>query len=133
LPPGVLNVLNGDRNTVEALLAAPEVQAVSFVGSTPVAEAVYRQASARGIRAQALGGAKNHLVVLPDADPAQVCAALMGAACAEAGQDAMESKSRSRMSARSAMFGVRSLWARASFVRGDVSCAASHVAIMLRS
>ena len=60
-------------------------------------------------------------------------AALMGAACAEAGQDAMESKSRSRMSARSAMFGVRSLWARTSFVRGDVSCVASHVAIMLRS
>jgi malonate-semialdehyde dehydrogenase (acetylating)/methylmalonate-semialdehyde dehydrogenase len=89
LPPGVMNVVNGDRSTVEALLAAPEVQAVSFVGSTPVAEAVYRQASARGIRAQALGGAKNHLVVLPDADPAQVCAALMGAAFGSAGERCM--------------------------------------------
>ena len=88
-PAGVFNVVNGDRATVEALIDAPAVQAVSFVGSTPVAEAVYRRASARGIRAQALGGAKNHLVVLPDADPDQVCAALLGAAFGSAGERCM--------------------------------------------
>ncbi len=79
-PPGVFNVLNGDRSTVEALLADTRVQAVSFVGSTPVAEAVYQLAAQRGIRAQTLGGAKNHLLVMPDADIAQVTSALLGAA-----------------------------------------------------
>ena len=88
-PVGVLNVVNGDRTTVEALIDAPAVQAVSFVGSTPVAAAVYRRASERGIRAQALGGAKNHLVVLADADLGQVCAALMGAAYGSAGERCM--------------------------------------------
>ena len=88
-PPGVLNVLNGDQTAVEALIDAPAVQAVSFVGSTPIAEAVYRRASQRGIRAQALGGAKNHLVMMPDADPAQVCSALMGAAYGSAGERCM--------------------------------------------
>jgi malonate-semialdehyde dehydrogenase (acetylating)/methylmalonate-semialdehyde dehydrogenase len=88
-PPGVFNVLNGDRATVEALLADARVQAVSFVGSTPVAEAVYRLAAQRGIRAQALGGAKNHLVVMPDADIGQVTSALMGAAYGSAGERCM--------------------------------------------
>jgi malonate-semialdehyde dehydrogenase (acetylating)/methylmalonate-semialdehyde dehydrogenase len=88
-PPGVFNVLNGDRATVEALLADTRVQAVSFVGSTPVAESVYRLAAQRGIRAQALGGAKNHLLVMPDADIAQVTSALLGAAYGSAGERCM--------------------------------------------
>lgn len=88
-PGGVFNVINGDRATVEALIDHEQVQAVSFVGSTPVAEAVYQRASARGIRAQALGGAKNHLVALPDADVGQVCSALMGAAYGSAGERCM--------------------------------------------
>jgi len=88
-PPGVFNVLNGDRATVEALIADTRVQAVSFVGSTPVAESVYRLAAQRGIRAQALGGAKNHLLVMPDADLAQVTTALLGAAYGSAGERCM--------------------------------------------
>ena len=88
-PAGVFNVLNGDAGTVRNLIADSRVQAVSFVGSTPVAEAVYQQAGKRGIRAQALGGAKNHLVVMPDADMGQVSAALMGAAYGSAGERCM--------------------------------------------
>jgi len=68
-PPGVFNIVNGARDTVEALVDHPEVQAVGFVGSTPAAKAVYARASAAGKRALALGGAKNHLIVVPDADP----------------------------------------------------------------
>lgn len=68
LPDGVFNVLQGDKEAVDALLESPDVQAISFVGSTPIAEYVYEQASRRGKRVQALGGAKNHMVVLPDAD-----------------------------------------------------------------
>ena len=68
LPDGVLNVINGDREAVDTLLTHPDVAAVSFVGSTPIAEHVYRTASANGKRVQALGGAKNHMVVMPDAD-----------------------------------------------------------------
>ena len=68
-PPGVFNIVNGGRETVEALVDDPEVQAVGFVGSTPAAKAVYARASAAGKRALALGGAKNHLIVVPDADP----------------------------------------------------------------
>jgi malonate-semialdehyde dehydrogenase (acetylating)/methylmalonate-semialdehyde dehydrogenase len=68
-PPGVFNIVNGARETVEALVDHPEVQAVGFVGSTPAAKAVYARASAAGKRALALGGAKNHLIVVPDADP----------------------------------------------------------------
>jgi malonate-semialdehyde dehydrogenase (acetylating)/methylmalonate-semialdehyde dehydrogenase len=67
-PPGVLNVIHGARETVEALIAAPEVQAVSFVGSAPVARYIYEEAARHGKRVQALGGAKNHIVVMPDAD-----------------------------------------------------------------
>jgi malonate-semialdehyde dehydrogenase (acetylating)/methylmalonate-semialdehyde dehydrogenase len=88
-PPGVLNVVNGDRVAVDALLAHPDVAAVSFVGSTPVAEHVYRTASRHGKRVQALGGAKNHLVVMPDADTKQVAQALMGAAYGSAGERCM--------------------------------------------
>ncbi|WP_229052403.1 CoA-acylating methylmalonate-semialdehyde dehydrogenase [Aeromicrobium sp. Leaf350] len=68
LPDGVFNVLQGDKVAVDALLQSPDVAAISFVGSTPIAEYVYREASAHGKRVQALGGAKNHMVVLPDAD-----------------------------------------------------------------
>jgi malonate-semialdehyde dehydrogenase (acetylating)/methylmalonate-semialdehyde dehydrogenase len=89
LPEGVLNVLNGDREAVDALLGDPDVAAVSFVGSTPVAEHVYRTASASGKRVQALCGAKNHMVVMPDADLDQAVDALMGAAYGSAGERCM--------------------------------------------
>ncbi len=79
-PPGVLNVVNGDREAVDALLAHEDVAAVSFVGSTPVAEYVHRTGTAAGKRVQALGGTKNHLVVMPDADMDQVTDALVGSA-----------------------------------------------------
>jgi malonate-semialdehyde dehydrogenase (acetylating)/methylmalonate-semialdehyde dehydrogenase len=89
VPPGVLNVINGDSVAVDALLTDPDVAAVSFVGSTAVADHVYRTASAHGKRVQALGGAKNHLVVMPDADPKQAAQALMGAAYGSAGERCM--------------------------------------------
>ncbi len=89
LPHGVFNVINGDREAVDTLLTDPDVAAVSFVGSTPVAEHVYRTASAHGKRVQALGGAKNHLVVMPDADLDQAAQALIGAAYGSAGERCM--------------------------------------------
>jgi len=89
LPAGVFNVVNGDRVAVDTLLTDPDVAAVSFVGSTPVAEHVYTTASAQGKRVQALGGAKNHMVVMPDADVAQAAQALMGAAYGSAGERCM--------------------------------------------
>ena len=89
LPDGVLNVVNGDKEAVDALLHHPEVDAVSFVGSTPIAEYVWRTASANGKRVQALGGAKNHLVVMPDADMEQVTDALVGSAYGSAGERCM--------------------------------------------
>jgi malonate-semialdehyde dehydrogenase (acetylating)/methylmalonate-semialdehyde dehydrogenase len=89
LPPGVFNVVQGDHVAVNALLQDKRVAAVSFVGSTPVAEHVYRTASANGKRVQALGGAKNHLVVLPDADMEQAADALVGAGYGSAGERCM--------------------------------------------
>ena len=89
LPPGVLNVVNGDKEAVDALLSHPRVAAVSFVGSTPIAEYVHRTASAHGKRVQALGGAKNHAVVMPDADLDMAADALMGAAYGSAGERCM--------------------------------------------
>ncbi len=89
LPDGVFNVVQGDQVVVNALLAEPRVAAVSFVGSTPVAEHVYTTAAAHGKRVQALGGAKNHLVVLPDADMEQAADALVGAAFGSAGERCM--------------------------------------------
>jgi malonate-semialdehyde dehydrogenase (acetylating)/methylmalonate-semialdehyde dehydrogenase len=89
LPPGVLNVVNGDKVAVDALITHPRVAAVSFVGSTPVAEYIHRTASAHGKRAQALGGAKNHAVVMPDADLDMAADALMGAAYGSAGERCM--------------------------------------------
>ena len=88
-PPGVFNVLNGDAEAVNALLTDARVQAVSFVGSTPVARHVYETAAHHGKRVQAMGGAKNHLVVLPDADLDQVVESLMGAAYGSAGERCM--------------------------------------------
>ncbi len=89
LPDGVLNVVTGDREAVEALLAHPDVAAISFVGSTPVARHVYETATRNGKRVQALGGAKNHAVVLPDADLAFTADALIGAAYGSAGERCM--------------------------------------------
>jgi malonate-semialdehyde dehydrogenase (acetylating)/methylmalonate-semialdehyde dehydrogenase len=89
LPDGVFNVVHGDKETVEALIGHAGVQAVSFVGSTPVAEYVHRTASALGKRVQALGGAKNHAVVMPDADLDQAVDALTGAAYGSAGERCM--------------------------------------------
>ena len=88
-PAGVLNVVNGDREAVDTLLTDPGVDAVSFVGSTPVAEHVFRTGSNHGKRVQALGGAKNHMVVMPDADPAGAAHALAGAAYGSAGERCM--------------------------------------------
>ena len=89
LPPGVFNVVNGDREAVDALLTHPDVAAISFVGSTAVAEHVYRTGTQHGKRVQALGGAKNHMVVMPDADLDQAADALMGAAYGSAGERCM--------------------------------------------
>jgi malonate-semialdehyde dehydrogenase (acetylating) / methylmalonate-semialdehyde dehydrogenase len=89
LPDGVFNVLHGDRDAVEGLVAHPEVRAVSFVGSTPVARAVYERATAAGKRAQALGGAKNHMVVLPDADLDLAADAAVSAGYGSAGERCM--------------------------------------------
>ncbi len=89
LPPGVFNVVNGDKEAVDVLLTDERVQAVSFVGSTPVAEYIYTTASAHGKRVQALGGAKNHMVIMPDADPDQVVQSLIGAAYGSAGERCM--------------------------------------------
>jgi malonate-semialdehyde dehydrogenase (acetylating)/methylmalonate-semialdehyde dehydrogenase len=89
LPAGVFNVVHGDRTTVDALLEHPGVAAVSFVGSTPVARYVHARASATGKRVQALGGAKNHAVVLPDADLRDAARQIAGAAYGSAGQRCM--------------------------------------------
>ena len=89
LPDGVLNVVHGDKVAVDALLNDSRISAVSFVGSTPIAEYVYRTGTATGKRVQALGGAKNHLVVMPDADLEQAVDALTGAAYGSAGERCM--------------------------------------------
>ena len=89
LPDGVLNVIHGDKEAVTALLTHPDVAAVSFVGSTPVAKFVYETASAAEKRVQALGGAKNHAVILPDADLDAAADALIGAAYGSAGERCM--------------------------------------------
>jgi malonate-semialdehyde dehydrogenase (acetylating)/methylmalonate-semialdehyde dehydrogenase len=89
LPDGVFNVVHGDKEAVDALLDSPKVEAISFVGSTPIAEYIYSRGTAAGKRVQALGGAKNHLVVLPDADLDQTVDALMGAAYGSAGERCM--------------------------------------------
>jgi malonate-semialdehyde dehydrogenase (acetylating)/methylmalonate-semialdehyde dehydrogenase len=89
LPDGVFNVVHGDKEAVDLILAHPSIQAVSFVGSTPIAEYVYRTGTANGKRVQALGGAKNHMIVMPDADLDQAADALVGAAYGSAGERCM--------------------------------------------
>ncbi|GHD73763.1 CoA-acylating methylmalonate-semialdehyde dehydrogenase [Vogesella fluminis] len=89
LPKGVLNVVHGDKEAVDALIAAPEVKALSFVGSTPIAEYIYAEGTRRGKRVQALGGAKNHAVLMPDADLDNAVNALMGAAYGSCGERCM--------------------------------------------
>ncbi|MBK7656122.1 MAG: CoA-acylating methylmalonate-semialdehyde dehydrogenase [Betaproteobacteria bacterium] len=89
LPPGVLNVVNGDKESVDTLLQDPRVKAVSFVGSTPIAEYIYAEGCKHGKRVQALGGAKNHAVPMPDADVPNAVSALMGAAFGSCGERCM--------------------------------------------
>jgi len=89
LPNGVMNVVHGDKEMVDAILEHPDIATFSFVGSTPVAEYVYNKASSAGKRVQALGGAKNHAVVMPDADLEQTANAIIGAAYGSAGERCM--------------------------------------------
>ena len=89
LPPGVLNVVNGDKLAVDTLLQDPRVKAVSFVGSTPIAEYIYAEGCKHGKRVQALGGAKNHAIVMPDSNKEQTLNAIAGAAFGAAGQRCM--------------------------------------------
>jgi len=89
LPDGVFNVVQGDKEAVDALLTSPNVAAISFVGSTPIAKYIYETAARTGKRCQALGGAKNHMIVMPDADIDQAADALMGAAYGSAGERCM--------------------------------------------
>ena len=89
LPDGVFNVLHGDKEAVDGLLEHPDVKSISFVGSTPIAKYIYETAAKHGKRVQALGGAKNHMLVMPDADLEQVADALMGAGYGSAGERCM--------------------------------------------
>lgn len=89
LPDGVFNVVNGDKEAVDALLHHPRIQAISFVGSTPIAEYIYRTATSTGKRCQALGGAKNHAIIMPDADIDNVVTSLLGAAFGSSGERCM--------------------------------------------
>ncbi|MFL4474345.1 CoA-acylating methylmalonate-semialdehyde dehydrogenase [Paeniglutamicibacter sp. MACA_103] len=89
LPDGVFNVVNGDKTAVDALLEDPRVKAIGFVGSTPIAQSIYATAAANGKRAQCFGGAKNHMVIMPDADLEMVADALMGAGYGSAGERCM--------------------------------------------
>jgi malonate-semialdehyde dehydrogenase (acetylating)/methylmalonate-semialdehyde dehydrogenase len=89
LPDGVFNVVHGDKEAVDNILEHPGIAAVSFVGSTPIAEYVYRTGTSHGKRVQALGGAKNHMIVMPDADLDQAADALVGAAYGSAGERCM--------------------------------------------
>ena len=89
MPDGVFQVLNGDKTAVDALLNHPDVEAVGFVGSTPIAQSIYTTAAANGKRAQCFGGAKNHAIIMPDADLDQAADALIGAAFGAAGERCM--------------------------------------------
>jgi malonate-semialdehyde dehydrogenase (acetylating) / methylmalonate-semialdehyde dehydrogenase len=89
LPDGVFNVVQGDKQAVDALLGDPDIDAVSFVGSTPIARYIYETAARTGKRCQALGGAKNHMIIMPDADLDQATDALMGAVYGSAGERCM--------------------------------------------
>ncbi len=89
LPPGILNVINGDKVAVDSILDDPDIKAVGFVGSTPIAQYIYARATASGKRCQCFGGAKNHAIILPDADMDQAVDGLIGAAYGSAGERCM--------------------------------------------
>src|SRR5204863_2320054 len=89
LPPGVLNVVNGDKEAVDTLLTDRHIQAVGFVGSSSIAEYIYATGTAHGKRVQCFGGAKNHMIVMPDADMDQAVDALIGAGYGSAGERCM--------------------------------------------
>lgn len=88
-PPGILNVVNGDKEAVDAILDDPDIKAIGFVGSTPIAEYIYARGCANGKRVQCFGGAKNHMVIMPDADMDQAVDALIGAGYGSAGERCM--------------------------------------------
>jgi malonate-semialdehyde dehydrogenase (acetylating)/methylmalonate-semialdehyde dehydrogenase len=92
----VLQIVHGDKEAVDAILDHPDIKAVSFVGSTPIAHYVYTRGTAAGKRVQALGGAKNHMIVMPDADMDKAADALMGAGYGSAGERCMAISSRCR-------------------------------------
>ena len=89
LPDGVLNVVHGDKETVDGILDHEDIMAVGFVGSTPIAEYVYTRGCANGKRVQCFGGAKNHMIIMPDADMDQTVDALIGAGYGAAGERCM--------------------------------------------
>ena len=89
LPDGVFNVVQGDKVAVDAILEHPDIHAVSFVGSTPIARYIYENGTANGKRVQALGGAKNHMIVLPDADVDMAADAAVSAGYGSAGERCM--------------------------------------------
>ncbi len=89
LPPGILNVVNGDKVSVDAIIDDPDIQAIGFVGSTPIGQYIYGRGCAKGKRVQAFGGAKNHMVIMPDADMDQAVDALIGAGYGAAGERCM--------------------------------------------
>ncbi|MCX7323301.1 MAG: CoA-acylating methylmalonate-semialdehyde dehydrogenase [Hyphomicrobiales bacterium] len=89
LPPGILNVVNGDKESVDAIIDDPDIQAIGFVGSTPIGQYIYGRGCANGKRVQAFGGAKNHMVIMPDADMEQAVDALIGAGYGAAGERCM--------------------------------------------
>ena len=89
LPPGILNVVNGDKESVDAIIDDPDIMAIGFVGSTPIGEYIYGRGCANGKRVQAFGGAKNHMIIMPDADMDQAVDALIGAGYGAAGERCM--------------------------------------------
>jgi malonate-semialdehyde dehydrogenase (acetylating) / methylmalonate-semialdehyde dehydrogenase len=89
LPPGIFNVVNGDKEAVDAVLDDPDIKAIGFVGSTPIAEYIYTRGCANGKRVQCFGGAKNHMIIMPDADMDQAVDALIGAGYGSAGERCM--------------------------------------------
>jgi malonate-semialdehyde dehydrogenase (acetylating) / methylmalonate-semialdehyde dehydrogenase len=89
LPAGILNVVNGDKEAVDAILDDPDIKAVGFVGSSPIAQYIYHRAASTGKRAQCFGGAKNHMIIMPDADMDQAVDALIGAGYGSAGERCM--------------------------------------------
>ena len=89
LPAGIFNVVNGDKEAVDGILDDPDISAVGFVGSTPIAQYVYSRATAHGKRAQCFGGAKNHMLIMPDADMDKAVDALIGAGYGSAGERCM--------------------------------------------